>query len=242
VVDNILKVLHNYIIFGVKLELGTTLVYTGVISIEAVVYHRQEGKMKKACFFVVAVGLALSVIGCGTTGGGSAPAPAQTQAPALGGVPDFVNEAWANASEDVIIGIGSYKIGTDMSKMNTGMTFAQTRARAGIARQLTSIVKDMVNDYTATSELDPSAQASFQENMTQALSKAELKGAKIVKSQTHDGVLWVVMEYSKSLAAEDFNAAAAAAKLAVPAAIAFDALERMDTAFSKTAAGGPSIE
>jgi hypothetical protein len=205
--------------------------------------HRQEEKMvKKVCVFVAVIGLALSVIGCGTTGGGGGITPAQNQAPVLGGVPDFVNEAWQNASEDVLIGIGTYKIGTDMSKMSAGMTFAQTRARADITRQLTSIVSNMVTDHFATSELDPSAQASFQENITQALAKAELKGAKVVKSQTDNGVLWVVMEYSKSLAAEDFNAAAAAAKLAVPAAIAFDALDRMDTAFDKTAAGGPSVE
>jgi hypothetical protein len=196
--------------------------------------------VKKACFFVVAVGLALSVIGCGSTSGGGT--PPQTQAPTLGGVPDFVNQAWQNASEDVLIGIGTYKIGTDTSKLSAAMTFAQTRARADIARQLKTIVSNMVVDHFATSELDPSAQTSFQENITQALTKAELKGAKVVTSNTDNGVLWVVMEYSKSLAAEDFNAAAAAAKLAVPAAIAFDALDRMDTAFDKAAAGGPSFE
>jgi hypothetical protein len=193
--------------------------------------------MKKFCFFVLAVGLALSMIGCATTG---AATPAQkAQAPSLGGVPDFVNEAYQNASEDVLIGIGTYKIGTDMSKMSAGMTFAQTRARADIARQLQSIVKNMVTDHFATSELDPSAQSSFQENITQALAKADLKGAKVVKSNTQDGVLWVVMDYSKSAAASDFDAAAAAAKLAVPAAIAFDAVSRMDNAFDKAAGGGP---
>jgi hypothetical protein len=145
-----------------------------------------------------------------------------------------------NASEDVIIGIGTYKIGTDMSKMSTAMTFAQTRARADITRQLTSIIKDMVNDYTATSEIDPDSAVSFQESITNALAKAELRGAKVVQSQTdNNGLLWVVMEYSKSAAAADYSAAAAAAKLAVPAAAAFDALSRMDTAFDKAAGGGP---
>lgn len=198
--------------------------------------------MKKVGFFVLTAVLALSMIGCATTG--SAPqggGSAQTQAPSLGGVPDFVNQAYQNASEDVLIGIGTYKIGNDMSKMSAGMTFAQTRARADITRQLTTIISNMVTDHFATSELDPSAQTSFQENITQALAKAELKGAKIVKSDTDsNGVLWVVMEYSKSAAASDFNAAAAAAKLAVPAAIAFDAVDRMDNAFDKAAAGGPS--
>jgi hypothetical protein len=150
-----------------------------------------------------------------------------------------VNDAYKNASEDVLIGIGTYKIGNDTSKMSTGMTFAQTRARADISRQLTTIIKDMVTDYTATSELDPEASLSFQENITLALSKADLRGARIVTSNSDNGLLWVVMEYSKSAAASDYSAAQAAAKLAVPAAAAFDALARMENAFDKAAAGGP---
>ncbi|MDR1239922.1 MAG: hypothetical protein LBK27_07400 [Treponema sp.] len=127
-----------------------------------------------------------------------------------------------------------------MSKMSTGMTFAQTRARADISRQLNTILKDMVTDYVATSELDPAAALSFQETITQALSRADLRGARIVRSDTLDGLLWVVMEYSKSSAATDYSAAQSAARLAVPAAAAFDALSRMDNAFDKAAAGGPS--
>jgi hypothetical protein len=193
-----------------------------------------EKKMKNFCFFVLAVGLILSMAGCGSTGASTSAA-----GPSLGGVPDFVNNAFQNASEDVLVGIGTYKIGNDMSKMSAGMTFAQTRARADITRQLQSIVKNMVTDHFATSELDPTAQTSFQENITQALAQADLRGAKVVVSNTQDGVLWVVMEYSKSAAASDFDAAAAAAKLAVPAAVAFDALSRMDNAFDKAAGGGP---
>jgi hypothetical protein len=84
-----------------------------------------------------------------------------------------------------------------MSKMGTGKTFAETRARADIARQLDSIVRNMVNDYTATSEVDPDSALSFQENITQTLSRAELKGAKTVKLDRDDnGLLWVVMEVS----------------------------------------------
>ncbi|MDR1100503.1 MAG: LPP20 family lipoprotein [Treponema sp.] len=194
--------------------------------------------MKKFCYFVLAVGMVLSLVGCATTG--TATTAPSAQAPRLGGVPDFVNSAYQNASEDVLIGIGTYRIGGDMSKMSTAMTFAQTRARADISRQLQSIIKDMITDYTATSELDPSASLSFQESVTQALSRAELRGAKIVQSDTDtNGLLWVVMEYSKSAAASDYDAATSAAKLAVPAAAAFDAMSRMENAFDKAAGGGP---
>jgi hypothetical protein len=139
--------------------------------------------MKRLFTIALTAGLALSLIRCGTTGSkveGSAE-PYQYTPPVLGNVPQFVNDAYRNASEDVLIGIGTYKIGNDMSKMSTGMTFAQTRARADISpRQLTTIIKDMVTDYTATSELDPVASLSFQENITQALSRADLKGARVV--------------------------------------------------------------
>ena len=193
--------------------------------------------MKKILIVSFALIIALLVSGC--AGGPAAPSgPLST---GLSGVPAFVNDAYLYASEDVLIGVGTYKIGTDMSKMGTGKTFAETRARADISRQLVSIVKDMITDYAATSEIDPSAAVSFQENITQSLSKSDLRGTRTIKLERDDnGVLWVVMEYSKSAAIAEVNQAASAARLAVPAAAAFDALERMENAFSKEAAGGPS--
>jgi hypothetical protein len=201
----------------------------------------KEQRMKRGFVITLTIGLAFFLIGCRTTGrgGGETAEPYQYTPPVLKNVPQFVNDAYQNASEDVLIGIGTYNLGKDMSKMSAGMTFAQTRARADISRQLTTIIKDMVTDYTVTSELDPDASLSFQETITQALSRADLKGAKIVTSNTENGLLWVVMEYSKSAAANDYSAAQAAAKLAVPAAAAFDALARMENAFDKAAAGGP---
>ncbi|MDR1232025.1 MAG: hypothetical protein LBK61_11580 [Spirochaetaceae bacterium] len=191
--------------------------------------------MKRFFVLSVAVLVALSMAGCGSTPVSSGPLGS-----GLSGVPSFVNDAYLNASEDVLIGIGTYKIGNDMSKMGTGKTFAETRARADLARQLDSIVKNMVNDYSATSEIDSSAAVSFQETVTQALSKAQLRGARTVKMDRDDnGLLWVVMEFSKSAAAEEVNQAANAAKLSVPQAAAFDALGRMEAAFGKEAGGGP---
>jgi hypothetical protein len=193
----------------------------------------------KIVWMALTAALVLSMTGCGTTGGSTSEAAAKPGTKPLGGVPDFVNEVWMNASEDVLIGLGTYKVG-DVSNISRGKPFAETRARADITRQLTSIIKDMITDYTAASELDPDAALGFQENVTQALAKAELKGSKVVRMEVVDGVLWIVMEYSRSAAAKDYDAATAAAKLAVPAAAAFDALSRMDTAFSKASGGGPS--
>jgi hypothetical protein len=151
-----------------------------------------------------------------------------------------VNEAYLNASEDVLIGVGTYKIGNDMSKMGTGKTFAETRARADLSRQLQTIVKNMTEDYFVTSEIDPDAALSFQQSITQTLSKSDLRGARTIKMDTDDkGLLWLVMEYSKSAAVSEVNQAVSAAKLAIPATAAFNASERMDNAFAKESGGGP---
>jgi hypothetical protein len=151
-----------------------------------------------------------------------------------------VNEAWQKASEDVLIGIGNYKIGNDMSKMSMGKTMAETRARVDIARQLSTIVKNMVQESRIDSEVEQDAAVSFELNVTQALSRAELKGSRILEMDTDsNGLLWVVMEFSKSAAEKEVNQAANAAKLEVPAAINFNLQQLMDTAFSKEAGGGP---
>jgi len=157
----------------------------------------------------------------------SKPTPAK-----MGGVPDFVNEALANASEDVLVGVGQYK-GTD----GQARTYATNRARAEISRQLNSVVRDMIQDYDARSEQDPTAIVSFQNNITETLSKSTLQGSKPIDFQIVDGTYWVVVEYSKSAAANEVsrvaNQAAAAAKLAPAAAAAFDARGRMKTAFDE---------
>jgi hypothetical protein len=192
--------------------------------------------MKKLFLCVLTAGLLLSLVGCASSGGAST----STSKVGLGGVPQSVSDAYMNASEDVLVGIGTYKTGGDPSKIGAGKTFAETRARADISRQLQTLVKNMVTDYTATSELDPSASLSFQEEITQTLSKSDLRGAKTIKLDTDDnGLLWVVMEYSKSAAEAEVNQATNAAKLKVPQAAAFNAIERMDSAFNKEAGGGP---
>jgi hypothetical protein len=197
--------------------------------------------MRNFFVFSLTAALALSLAGCASAppSGGGSPSVG-SQGGGLSRVPAFVNEAYLGASEDVLIGIGTYKIGNDMSKMGTAKTFAETRARADISRQLQTIVKNMTEDFIAASEIDPDAALSFQQSITQTLSKSDLKGAKTIKMDTDEsGLLWLVMEYSKSAAAADVNQAVNTAKLAVPAAAAFDAVERMDAAFDKEAGGGP---
>jgi hypothetical protein len=58
----------------------------------------------------------------------------------------------------------------------------------------TSYTARTVNDYNATSEIDPDSAISFQEDITQAISKSDLRGTRTIKMDTDNGVLWVVME------------------------------------------------
>jgi hypothetical protein len=96
------------------------------------------------------------------------------------------------------------------------------------------LVKNMVRDYTASSEVDPNAALSFQENITVTLSKADLSGAVIQFAEPDDeGYWWVVMYLSKANVAKEISQAQAQARLAVPAMASFDAEQRMNEAFEQ---------
>jgi hypothetical protein len=115
------------------------------------------------------------------------------------------------------------------------MTIAETRARAAITRQLDSAVKNMVEDFTAASEANSDKSLSYQQNVTRALAKFDLKGAKPKESHIIDGTLWLVMEYSKSAANQQVavNASDAAHELAIPALANMNAQDAMDKAFAR---------
>jgi hypothetical protein len=202
----------------------------------SVILLSKERIMRKPLYLYLVMAAALVLTGCATKPDTAAAA----SPPRLEGVPESINKAYQNASDEVLVGIGMYMVGKDASKMSFAKTMAETRARADISRQLQTIMKNMIDDYTAANEADPSAILSFQEDVNRSLSRAELKGSRIMAMDTDPkGLLYVAVQYDKAAAAKEYNAAADAAKLAVPAALAFDALTRMETAFSKQAAGGP---
>jgi hypothetical protein len=150
--------------------------------------------------------------------------------PASGGMPPEAANARRNAPEDVLVGIGNAKMGTVAQSRN----IAATRARAEISNSLDSIVKNMVRDYTASSEVDPGAALAFQENITVTLSKSNLSGAvPYWEGSDKDGQWWCVMYLSKANVAREISQAQAAARLAVPAMASFDAEKRMNEAFEQ---------
>jgi hypothetical protein len=171
----------------------------------------------------------------GQAQGGQAAAAAQSAAPAErnirgGTIPQFVRDAVKNAPEDAVVGIGTAK----MSSLSQSRVQAATRGRAEISRQIITFMKDMITDYTAGSEVDPSAALAYQEVVSNALSQSAMSGAAVVdEDQTAGGDYWVVVMMPRDGAAKEVNQAAAAAKLKVPQMAAFDAMKRMDERIDK---------
>jgi hypothetical protein len=183
--------------------------------------------MKKMLIFLTICALALSSCASGpkTTSDGRA---------VKGGAPLFVRDAVKKAPADVLVGVGSAKIGA--AGLGQARTIAASRARAEIARQLNAIVRDMVTDLTASSEVSPKDAVSYQETITMQLSKADLTGSSIIEQDADgDNNYWVVVTLGKTSVAKEINQAQAAAKLAAPKAAALDAAARMEKAFEKIA-------
>lgn len=169
--------------------------------------------------------MALGFIACASKPSG---VPAASERKVPGSFPQFVKDALKKAPEDVLVGIGTAKL----ASLQQSRTVAATRARAEISRQMNTVIQDMVRDYQASSELDPGSALSFQENITVALSKSTLTGASVVEEdRDSEGNVWAVVMLSKTDVANEINQAAAAAKLAVPAAASFNAEARMNEAF-----------
>lgn len=189
--------------------------------------------MKKIyCIIAVLLTAVVLMASCASSGGSSASSassskPVERKVP--GSFPQFVKDAIINSPEDVLVGIGTAKL----ASQSQSLTVATTRARAEISRQMDTVIQDMIRDYTASSEVDPTAALAFQENITVALSKSRLTGSKVVEADYDaNGACWVVVHLGKSSLVEEINQAQAAAKLAVPAAASFRAEEHMNNAFN----------
>lgn len=184
--------------------------------------------MKRSLVVIMALLLAIAFVGCSSNSAAKATAASERKVP--GSFPDFVKKAVKNAPDDALIGIGTAKL----ASLSQSRTVAATRARAEISRQLNTMVQDMVRDYQASSEIDPAAALSFQENMTVSLSKSTLTGSAIVEEDRDtDGNVWTVVLLAKENIASEINQAQAAARLAVPAMASFNAEARMNEAFGR---------
>ena len=182
--------------------------------------------MKRIVSVLVVLLLAFAIIGCGS-------GAKKEERTIPGYFPEFVKKAILNAPEDVLVGVGNAKL----ASLSQSRTISTNRARAEISRQMNTMVQDMIRDYQASSEVDPAACLSFQENMTVSLSKATLQGSQVKdQDMDKDGNVWTVVFLGKSNIAQEISQAQAAARLAVPAMASFNAEARMNAAFEKALA------
>ena len=194
----------------------------------------KEGTMKKV-FVLIGCVLAVSACTSAPTFASKTSKTTSDGRAVTGGTPQFIQNAVKKAPADTLIGVGMAKIGA--AGLGQARTIASSRARADISRQLNSIVRDALTDFTASSEVSPQDAVSYQEAITMTLSKSELTGSSVIEEDRDgDNNYWVVMTMGKSNVAQEINQAQAAARLAVPKAQALDAAARMDAAFQKIAA------
>jgi hypothetical protein len=147
--------------------------------------------MKKLFGILVVLASILIVAGCASSG-----------AAVNNDLPDFVRNPGKYKIEDAFTGIGSAKFST----ANMTMTMAETRARAAIARKISSTLKNMIDDYNAEVEGDPTAAEQFSQVVTRALSQANLSDTEIEMSEYGaDGTYYVLMSMPKRSALAPAN-------------------------------------
>ena len=155
-----------------------------------------------------------------------------------GSFPEPIRQAILNAEDEALIGIGTARLTSGAQSR----VIATNRARAEIARQMNSMVDDMIRDYQASSEVDPQAALSFQENITVTLSRADVSGARVVEIYTDtDSTVWVVVVMDRAGVVREISQAQSAARLAVPAMASFDAEARMNEAFARMNSTEPQV-
>ncbi|MCL2609909.1 MAG: hypothetical protein FWD94_08415 [Treponema sp.] len=178
--------------------------------------------MKKV-FFVALVAVAAIMSSCGS---GTTPAAGPRQRDP---VSEFIREARRSAPENALLGVGS----SNHSNRNAARTAAEARARADIARQSEAVVKNMVNDYTASSEAEPQALLQFTESVIQTLAQQTQRGAVIIDEDVINGeTIVVVILTSESMRNGLLSASQSASALAPHMGAGQWALDRMDAALA----------
>ena len=190
--------------------------------------------MKKIFSFSLLVFITILLLGCRSNPG----VGEGSQRLQPGSFPEPVRQAILNADDNALVGIGTARL----TSASQSRVIATARARAEIARQMNTMVDDMIRDYQASSEVDPQAALSFQENITVTLSRADVSGARAVEIYNDiDGTVWVVVVMDKSNVVREITQAQSAARLAVPAMASFDAEARMNEAFARMNSSEPQV-
>jgi hypothetical protein len=184
----------------------------------------------KKCVWKSVVGFVvfgvLFATGCASTPPASA-APAGVAAD----VPGFVLRP--PKTEGVLYGVGTAKMNTT----SLSMTMAENRARVNISQQLSSMVKNMIDDYQASTEATAEQKAvgeQFAQSVSRTLSQAKLTGAEVEeRAQMPDGTWYVLVSMNKSNANKEINTAVDREKLNYAEFKNWQAQNQMEAAFAK---------
>jgi hypothetical protein len=119
--------------------------------------------------------------------------------------PKKIKRAYENAPGSALVSIGS----TDVNPNNSQMAprTATARARAQIAQQLNTLSRSMDKDFHASSQMDPNALLSYQEQITVLLSQASLTGAGVIAQAEANGKYWVVIQMNRPEAVREIERA-----------------------------------
>jgi hypothetical protein len=136
---------------------------------------------------VILVSLSMVFTGCA-----SAPQTTSTTPKLGGGYPQAIQEAINAVPDGYFFGVGSAESKTAASK-----SIAATRARAQVAQELNTVIKNLIEDYNSSSEAHENLE-SFQSEITVAVAQAELVGAREIGYYLDDnGIVWVAIRYSR---------------------------------------------
>jgi len=182
--------------------------------------------MKRTFVVTLVIAVAFIATSC-ATGPGAQASPQREDI-----TPDFVAQAQDNPPGDAFLGIGTGRAMTQ----NASRSMAENRARVSLAQQMDSSVRNMVTDYTGTSEIEP-AMLQFFETVSRTLAEANLVGTRPNTRTFRVGnsyESWTVMTLSTSDAHRAIAHASEAQRALAPhASASMWGLDRMDALFDQ---------
>jgi len=119
--------------------------------------------------------------------------------------PRKIRRAYENAPGSALVGIGSADVNPSNSQI--AQRTATARARTQIAQQLSTLSRSMDTDFQASSQMDPKALLSYQEQISVLLSQASLTGAGIIAQAEANGKYWVVIQMNRPEAVREIERA-----------------------------------
>ncbi|MDR2601028.1 MAG: hypothetical protein LBC53_01040 [Spirochaetaceae bacterium] len=139
--------------------------------------------------------------------------------------PSFVLNPPENPA--LIYGTGAYKMSSEADQ-GVALSISENRARVSITQKISSIVENMITDFSSGNEGDEIKK--YTESISRTLARAQLSGTKVEKREVVGNTLWVLL----SMPAEAAKQAAVKAVAENPnKKFSQDAEKRMDEAFSK---------